>query len=46
MSYFCKMFLSGNQADEAAKWIFTGNVNKGINKFEWSRRRNLIKVTN
>ncbi|CAG9805929.1 unnamed protein product [Chironomus riparius] len=31
-SYFCKVFLTGLQAEEAAKWIFTADLNKPSNK--------------
>lgn len=32
LSYFCKLFLTGNQAKEAAEWIFTADLNKPVNK--------------
>ena len=32
-SYFCKVFLTGLQAEEAAKWIFTADLNKPSNKY-------------
>lgn len=32
ISYFCKMFLTGPQATEAANWIFTADTNKEANK--------------
>ena len=33
LSYFCKVFLTGSQAEEAVKWIFTGNLDKPVNKY-------------
>ncbi|XP_055610172.1 sarcosine dehydrogenase, mitochondrial [Uranotaenia lowii] len=32
LSYFCKLFLTGSQAKEAAEWIFTADLNKPVNK--------------
>ncbi|XP_055839450.1 sarcosine dehydrogenase, mitochondrial [Episyrphus balteatus] len=32
MSYFCKLFLEGPQAKEAADWIFTANTNRDVKK--------------
>ncbi|KAG5682277.1 hypothetical protein PVAND_011640 [Polypedilum vanderplanki] len=32
LSYFCKVFITGSQAEEAAKWIFTADLNKPFNK--------------
>ncbi|XP_029735141.2 sarcosine dehydrogenase, mitochondrial [Aedes albopictus] len=32
LSYFSKLFLTGSQAKEAVEWIFTGDLNKPINK--------------
>lgn len=33
MSYFCKLFLTGPQAKEAASWIFSGNMEQSVNKY-------------
>lgn len=33
MSYFCKLFLTGPQAKEAASWIFTANMDQPNNKY-------------
>ncbi|XP_037949767.1 sarcosine dehydrogenase, mitochondrial [Teleopsis dalmanni] len=32
MSYFCKLYLEGPQAQKAADWIFTGNTNRDVKK--------------
>ncbi|KAL5291158.1 SARDH family protein [Megaselia abdita] len=32
LSYFCKLFLEGPEAKEAADWIFAGNTNRPSNK--------------
>ncbi|XP_013113750.2 sarcosine dehydrogenase, mitochondrial [Stomoxys calcitrans] len=32
MSYFCKLFLEGPDAQKAADWIFTGNTNRDAKK--------------
>lgn len=32
ISYFCKMFLTGPQAKDAADWIFTADTDKEPNK--------------
>lgn len=32
MSYFCKLFLTGSEAKQAADWIFTADMDKPVNK--------------
>lgn len=32
LSYFAKIFLTGDQAEEAAKWMFSANLDKPYNK--------------
>ncbi|KAL9919954.1 LOW QUALITY PROTEIN: sarcosine dehydrogenase [Glossina fuscipes fuscipes] len=32
MSYFCKLFLEGPEAEKAADWIFSGNTKRDIKK--------------
>lgn len=35
LSYFCKLFLTGSQAEEAAKWIFSANIEQPFNKYDF-----------
>lgn len=35
LSSYCKVFLTGKEANEAAEWMFTANLKQDFNKYNF-----------